>query len=146
LEGGREVKIAALTAPASGSAREEVLAAGLDDFVRKPFRREDVFDCLARHLGVRYRGPEPATGGQGDVLGRLRPEALTALPSELRRKLEDAVLSLHPERIMFAIEEVSVADETLAAVLRRLANQFAYTEILDAIQHGALEAASGPAN
>ena len=38
LEGGREVKIVAVTASAFASQREEVLAAGFDDFLRKPYR------------------------------------------------------------------------------------------------------------
>jgi CheY-like chemotaxis protein len=55
LQGGREVKIAGLTASAFASEREEVLAAGMDDFVRKPYRPDKICDCMARQLGVRYR-------------------------------------------------------------------------------------------
>ena len=36
LEGGRQVKIVALTASAFAHQREEILAAGLDDFLRSP--------------------------------------------------------------------------------------------------------------
>ena len=36
-----------------------MLAAGMDDFVRKPYRIAETFDCMARHLGVRYRRAEP---------------------------------------------------------------------------------------
>jgi CheY-like chemotaxis protein len=39
LDGGREVKIAAVTASACADQRSEVLAAGMDDFVSKPYRR-----------------------------------------------------------------------------------------------------------
>jgi len=31
-----------------------VLEAGCDDFVRKPFREEEIFDIMKKHLGVRY--------------------------------------------------------------------------------------------
>jgi CheY-like chemotaxis protein len=54
LEGGREVKIVAVTASAFGWQREEVIAAGFNDFLRKPDRSSEIFDCMARHLGVRY--------------------------------------------------------------------------------------------
>jgi CheY-like chemotaxis protein len=51
LDGGLEVKIAAVTASAFASQREEVLAAGVDDFIRKPYQPSEIFDCMARHLG-----------------------------------------------------------------------------------------------
>jgi CheY-like chemotaxis protein len=55
LEGGQVVKIVAVTASRFSDDQSEVLAAGLDDFVLKPYRLTEVFDCMARHLGVRYR-------------------------------------------------------------------------------------------
>ena len=55
LDGGQDVKIAAVTASGLDSHRSEVLAAGLDDYVRKPYRPDEIFDCMRRHLGVRYR-------------------------------------------------------------------------------------------
>jgi signal transduction histidine kinase/CheY-like chemotaxis protein len=54
LDGGRHVKIAGVSASVFPSEREEMLAAGLDDFVRKPYLPNDIFDCMARHLSVRY--------------------------------------------------------------------------------------------
>jgi signal transduction histidine kinase/CheY-like chemotaxis protein len=55
LPGGRGVKIAGVSASVFPSEREEMLAAGLDDFVRKPYSPIEIFECMARHLGVQYR-------------------------------------------------------------------------------------------
>jgi len=44
LDGGPQVKIVAISASAFVQQRQEVLAAGLDEFVRKPYRRQDIFD------------------------------------------------------------------------------------------------------
>jgi len=52
-EDAKDVKIVAVTASIFISEREEVLAAGVDDFVRKPFAASEVYDCMARHLGLR---------------------------------------------------------------------------------------------
>ena len=60
LDGGAEVKIAAITASAYASERDGVIRAGFDDFAFKPFRQTEIFFCMARHLGVRYSSSEGA--------------------------------------------------------------------------------------
>jgi two-component system, sensor histidine kinase and response regulator len=45
-------KIIALTASVFAEQRQESMAAGCDDFVIKPFRREEILEALSRHLGV----------------------------------------------------------------------------------------------
>ena len=54
MEGGSRVRIVGLSASVFVSQREEMLAAGLDDFVRKPYPPREVLGCMAQHLGVRY--------------------------------------------------------------------------------------------
>jgi hypothetical protein len=58
LDGGADVKIAAITAAADVSAREAVTHAGFDEFTSKPFRQAEIFSYMARHLGVRYSSSE----------------------------------------------------------------------------------------
>ena len=60
LDGGAEIKIAAITAAAYASERDGVMRAGFDDFAFKPFRQTEIFFCMARHLGVRYSSSEGA--------------------------------------------------------------------------------------
>jgi CheY-like chemotaxis protein len=134
LEGGRDVKIVAVTASAFASQRDEVLAAGFNDFLRKPYRPEEIFDCMARHLGVRFlngAGPQPAAGY---LPATLRPEDLAALPAALRNELENAVISLDRNRISLILRHVSEQNATLASALTRLAEEFAYTSIFDALE------------
>ena len=54
LPRGDKVKIIALTASAFQMEREELLEAGSDDFLCKPYQAEEIYGCLAKHLGVRY--------------------------------------------------------------------------------------------
>lgn len=54
LDGGGEVTIAGVSDFGFERELEEMLAAGFDDFVHKPLRPIEVFDCMALHLGVRY--------------------------------------------------------------------------------------------
>jgi signal transduction histidine kinase/ActR/RegA family two-component response regulator len=53
-EAGRRTKIIAVTAHALEEERTEILAAGCDDFIRKPYQVTEIFECLTKHLGVSY--------------------------------------------------------------------------------------------
>ena len=135
MEGGREVKIAAVTASVFAGERSDVLAVGFDDFIRKPYRPEAIFDCMMRQLGVRYRRAEvlPATPGE------LRREDLAALPEELRRELANAVISLDRELIAGVIQRVSERDAGLGVVLTQHADRLAYTAMLNAVESAVSE-------
>jgi CheY-like chemotaxis protein len=52
---GRNVRIAAMTASAYESERAQALASGMNDFIRKPYRPVEIFDCMAHHLGVHFQ-------------------------------------------------------------------------------------------
>ncbi|MBN8488882.1 MAG: response regulator [Burkholderiales bacterium] len=57
------VRIIALSADALGPARERALAAGMDDFLPKPFRWEQLAQLLARHSGSMQEAASPAPLG-----------------------------------------------------------------------------------
>jgi signal transduction histidine kinase/DNA-binding response OmpR family regulator len=132
-EGGAEVKIVAVTASGYIAERREILAEGLDDYVRKPYRPREIFACMARHLGVQYLVGEPVAKPAAGRAGELMAEDLSALPDGLRRELRDALIMLNPVRISAAIERISQQDQALGLTLVRYAHRYAYTEIFDAI-------------
>jgi signal transduction histidine kinase/CheY-like chemotaxis protein len=134
LPGGHEVKIAAVTASAFKEQQQELLDAGMDDFVRKPYRFEEIYDCLARQLGVRYLYNEPGTDDTSQPAPvQLTPAQLAVLPAELREALKEALLSLDENRIQAAIEQVGSVDRTLSHSLSSLAEYFDYPAILKAL-------------
>lgn len=135
MEGGREVKIAAMTASAFMSERGAVMASGMDDFVGKPFRVREVFECMEKLLGVQYSQGAPAEPCL------LRPAALAELPRQMRRELADAVVSLDQQRIQSAIDKVKQVDQASASALSRLVEGLSYTAILSAIETAETEAA-----
>jgi len=134
LDGGREVKIAAMTASAFKSERNAVMAAGMDDFIRKPYRWNEVFGCISQHLGVRYLQKSAAAARTVEEAGLLRPAALAKLPGQLRRELMNAVLSLDARRVGPVIDRVKESDEPLASSLSWFVDRLNYTAILNAIE------------
>jgi signal transduction histidine kinase/CheY-like chemotaxis protein len=134
LGGGREVKIAALTASVFQEERDKVLAAGMDDFICKPFRSDEVFNCLARHLGICFVYEAVSTASINASGMILSPEALKRLPKEVRSELGDAVISLDKARITEVINCVSAQDQELGGILAYHADQLQYTAILQALR------------
>jgi signal transduction histidine kinase/CheY-like chemotaxis protein len=134
MESGSEVKIVAVTASAFASEREQVLAAGLDDLLRKPYRPREIFECMSRHLGVRYLHDAMPQIAAGEPRVAMRPEDLASLPAEQLEELEQAVVSLDPERIARIVHQISDRNASLGAVLKRLVDSFVYTPIFTTLQ------------
>jgi len=135
LDGGQEVKIVGLTASVFADQREEVLAAGIDDFISKPYRPAEVFDAMARHLGVRYTYRETPAVPEAGPLVALNPESLASLPKDVREELAVAVVGLDVGQIAEVIHRISALDPALAIELSNYTNRFAYTPILQALRN-----------
>jgi len=127
------VKIAAVTASVFAEQWAGILASGVDDLVRKPFRREEIFECMARLLGVEYvysKTPQSSSRATPVEL----ENALRALPEPRRNELANAVLSLDIEHIKQVIHRLSELDAGLGATLELLVNRLALTPIRRALQ------------
>jgi PAS domain S-box-containing protein len=132
LPKGDKVKIIAVTASAFKEQQEELLAAGMDDFVRKPYRFGEIYDSLAKQLDLRYRY-KGAAATETEVPAALTHAMFATLPEELHRELLDAVTSLDADRITAVIDRIRMTDAELGRTLSRLAEYFDYPAILRAL-------------
>ncbi|TAN70596.1 MAG: response regulator [Methylobacter sp.] len=133
LNGGQAVKIVALTASAFKEQQQEMLDAGMDDFVRKPYRFDEIYDCMAKHLGIKYRYDTDAAEAKDENLTELSTDRLAQLPAALRQDLRNALETLDTEDTMAIIQQIGQIDEKLGHTLSRLADCFDYQPILDAL-------------
>ncbi|TAN70611.1 MAG: response regulator [Methylobacter sp.] len=133
LPNGDKVKIIAVTASVFTEQRQEFLNAGADDIVGKPYRDDEIFACMTKHLGVRFIYDEPVN--EKNVTGQLLNEPrLKQLPEELLSELQQAVMSLDVEQSLMVIEKIRAIDAPLADVLADRVTQFdfeAITKLLD---------------
>ncbi|MCU7921322.1 MAG: nitrate- and nitrite sensing domain-containing protein [Candidatus Thiodiazotropha sp. (ex Dulcina madagascariensis)] len=130
LPGGDAVKIVAITASAFKDQRTTILEAGCDEVVRKPFKAHEIFDAMARQLGVRYRYEEVAAKPIGKAV-EVNAEAMASLPKELLESLRNAAVSLNNKDFDAALLPVLELDPTLAEGLAALAREFRFDRILE---------------
>jgi signal transduction histidine kinase/DNA-binding NarL/FixJ family response regulator len=135
LPGGDTVKIVAVTASAFKEQQQELLDAGMNDFVRKPYRFEEIYDSLARQLNIKfiYRNTSP----EQSPPAILSAEMLAALPAGLRAELGDALKNLDSERIASAIGQIDKINAQLGRAISGLTDNFDYPAILAALNEAA---------
>jgi two-component system sensor histidine kinase/response regulator len=139
---GRSTIVVAVTASAFEDERERILSAGCDDLLRKPFREEEVFAILARHLGLNFvydeLEPEPPPGApakpgakdaDGALVGRL-----AALPPALVAELHDAIILGDLVLIQELVALVGGQDPELGAALAALAQRFEHDRMLTLVR------------
>ena len=134
LPDGQDGKIVAVTASVFGEQRQKLFDAGMNDFVRKPYRFGEIYDALAHNLGVKYVYATPAHAAKIEVPPALTPAMLAVLPRKLREDLHEALVCLEHSRIVETIGEIAANDRNLALILQRLAENFDYSPILDALE------------
>ncbi len=132
MDAGQKTPIVAVSASVFEEDRAAVLAAGCDDFLRKPIAEEELFATVGQRLGIRYRyqdtppsmaAPLPSTP--------LTAQRLASLQIGLRQELQGALVLLDVSRINSIIEGIMEHDPETGAGVKALADSFAYDKLLD---------------
>jgi signal transduction histidine kinase/CheY-like chemotaxis protein len=123
-------KIIAVTAHALEEERAVIMKSDFDDFIRKPYRDTEIFDVLAKHLGLRFVYEEKPIIPRKEPEIELRPENLALLPSDLIKKLHFAVIGLDPERIQELTNQIMNYDPAVGRALQKLASRIEYDRLL----------------
>jgi signal transduction histidine kinase/CheY-like chemotaxis protein len=136
MEGGKETIIVALTASVFEEQRHEVLEAGCDDFLRKPFREAEIFDMMAKHLKARYVYAEeqPTTTAEATRMDLPSSEAMAALPPEWLAVLARAAEEIDLKAAEQIISRIGARDKALAESLANLVKDFRFDTLQDLVK------------
>ncbi len=136
---GQATVIIALTASAFDEEQAVILSAGCDDFVRKPFREEELWEKMAKYLGVRYvyEQEAPHKNELKEKLGiehSSLEEALAQMPPQWVAQMHQAALCTDEKLIFTLLEQIPQSNASLANALADLVNNFRIDKVIDLTQ------------
>jgi len=130
LPQGKKVKIIAITAHAFEEFKEDILAVGCDDLIRKPYRKTDLFDSIKKHVGVTFVSERKKRDDDSDTVAIPQPEDVAVLSENIIRKLKKAAIDLDVKEFESIIEEIRPKFPKIATAFLKLSNQFRYDQVL----------------
>ena len=133
---GQATAIIALTASTLEEEKSVVLSSGCDDFVRKPFRSEVIFQKIAQHLGVNYlyedikiREALPLA-----TLNKLTAEALAIMSEPWLTELIEAASLIDELLIKQLVSEIPSENKALASAIQKEVDNFDFERIMHLAQ------------
>jgi CheY-like chemotaxis protein len=133
---GKSTIVVALTAHALEEERKDILAAGCDDFVRKPFREQNIFEVMAKYLGVKYvyeklqEAVPPSAQDAAAPAAQVDAGQLADLPHALQSELEGALQHIDREAVQDTIAKIASHNPALADTLAAEARDLQFGRLL----------------
>jgi two-component system sensor histidine kinase/response regulator len=142
---GQATTVIALTASALEEERVVIISAGCDDFMRKPFQEEVLWEKIAQYLGVQYLYEEGTKSGakrtqELSINSHSLEFHLSQMPREWVEKLHQAALKCLDHLIIELVKEIPETHAPLANTLEDWAINFIFDQIIDLIQQTHQEA------
>ncbi|MBK1985991.1 AAA family ATPase [Sphaerospermopsis aphanizomenoides BCCUSP55] len=131
---GQETVIIAVTASAWEEEKAVILSAGCDDFVRKPFYKETIFEMMGKYLGVHYiyQEQEPQFHPSNMTEEPLNlTDLLAAMPKSWIVNLHEAALDADAELVTQILESVPESHTLLRQTCQDWVKKFQFEKILD---------------
>jgi PAS domain S-box-containing protein len=132
LKGGDSVKIIALTASAFIEQHDNIIKAGCDAVLHKPFNIPEVFATLAKILEVKFIYDEFLPPVSSPIL-EITVEMLSTLPVPMRQQLHEAALNLDIEETEVIIAQIRQIAPDIADGLQELVANFQFDQIIHLI-------------
>ncbi|MGD9052364.1 MAG: transporter substrate-binding domain-containing protein [Desulfobacterales bacterium] len=129
------IPIIAITASAFREQRDQILAAGCDDMVTKPFQTHEIFETMGRFLDIDYiYEPINEAASARAREGELTAAILADIPEELLQKLRETTLALNREAALEMISSIAGQAPEAAAGLKSLVDNYQMGELRDLLE------------
>ncbi|MGB3188531.1 hybrid sensor histidine kinase/response regulator [Lyngbya sp. PCC 8106] len=128
---GQATTIIALTASVFEEDREILLSKGCDDLIRKPVKKDLIFEKLTEHLGIIFVYQDTLkSADQEQSPSLLRADALAGMPDDWLQKLTTAATIAKPVPLLALIEEISQQHPAIATALKQMVHNYQFSEII----------------
>ncbi|MGL6137212.1 MAG: response regulator, partial [Planktothrix sp.] len=128
---GNATAVIALTASVLEEEKAIVLSAGCDDFMRKPFTEDQIFEVLAKHLGVKYIYAEIQPIVDINSEKELISEDLTVMSQEWMNQLYQASIEANSQAVIELIAEIPETEIYLIEFLTKAVRKFQFEQIIN---------------
>ncbi len=125
---GKTTRIIAVTAQFLEEEHNEIMAAGCDDYVSKPYEYTEIFNALTRNLHVHFIYEEGTTEKTAEAMPGV--DKIAALPPDLVNTLEQALMNIDVRSINRTIIEIRAYNVSLSNALAALSGDLQYGRIL----------------
>ncbi len=136
MKEGADVPIVVLSASVLKEEIKPIIKAGCTDFVRKPYREQDIFEAMAKHLGVEYVYEALSDEESVDFDNNV-DELIKSLPSALYNELYDAISRLNVNEVQKIIDKIMVEHAALGSILKKYVEQFEYDKVWTILENSA---------
>ncbi len=126
--------IIALTGNAFEQEQQVALEAGCDDFVRKPYRAEVIFEKMTQYLGVSYvyaeqeRTPQENENSPSSLI--LSPSSLEVMPSVWIKQMHQAATCVNAKLLHQLIDQIPGSHAPIANALTHLIDNFQFEDLI----------------
>ncbi|HLP90302.1 MAG TPA: PAS domain S-box protein [Nostocaceae cyanobacterium] len=132
-----QTPIIACTAKAFEEQRQEILTAGCDDLINKPFREEELLEKVGNYLKVKYiyqnqdtqaaqQNPQKSILSENDIF-----PLLSQMPLSWLTDIYNAAAQCSDDLILLLTEQIPPEQEALKNYLVDLANHFYFEKIME---------------
>ncbi|VXD24817.1 ATP-binding protein [Planktothrix paucivesiculata] len=128
---GNATALIAVTASVLEEEKAIVLSAGCDDFMRKPFTEDQIFEVLAKHLGVKYIYAEIQPIVDINSEKELISEDLTVMSQEWMNQLYQASIEANSQAVIELIAEIPETEIYLIEFLTKAVRKFQFEQIIN---------------